>query len=97
MRAVGNRHARRRQVAVDRSGVANVDLLGGGDVPVHFALNDHGFREHLRLDLRVRADRQDVLAQLDLALDLTFDRQVFAAAQLALDDDALADIHHVPL
>ena len=35
-------------------------------------------------------------AQLDLALDLTLDRQIFAAAQLALDDHRFADVHDVP-
>ena len=38
------------------------------------------------LILRVGADGEDVVVELDLALDLTFDRQVLAAAQLALDD-----------
>ena len=68
-----------------------------GDVAVHLALDDDGLGEDLRLDLAVRADGEDVLPELDLAFDLPFDGQVFAAAQLAFDDDALADIHHVPL
>ena len=45
----------------------------------------------------VRADRQHVLAELDLAFDVPFDGQIFAAVQLALDDDRLADIHDVLL
>ena len=35
--------------------------------------------------------------QLDLPLDVSLDREVLAAVQLALDDDRLADIHDVPL
>src|SRR5690349_6246357 len=35
----------------------------------------------------------DVLAQLDLAVDLPLDRQVFAAAELALDDDRFSNVH----
>ena len=47
--------------------------------------------------LAVGADRQHVLAQLDLALDLPFDGQVFAAVELALDDDGFSDVHSSPL
>ena len=32
-----------------------------------------------------------------LPFDVTLDREVLAAVQLALDDDRLADVHHVPL
>ena len=35
--------------------------------------------------------------QLDPTLDVALDGQIFAAAQLALDDDRLPDIHLVPL
>ena len=41
------------------------------------------------------ADRQHVLAQLDLALDLPFDGQILAAVELALDDDGFADVHSI--
>ena len=34
--------------------------------------------------------------QIDPAFDVALDREIFAAAQLALDDDRLADIHVVP-
>ena len=95
VRAFGNRHARRDDVAVDRPVVADVDLLGRGDVAGHFAEDDDGLGKHLRLDLAVRPDRQHVLTQLDLAFDLAFDRQVFAAVQLAFDDDRFADVHNM--
>ncbi len=45
----------------------------------------------------VRADRQDVLAQLNRAFDVTFDGQILAAVQLALDDDRFPDVHDVLL
>ena len=45
----------------------------------------------------VRADRQHVVAQLNRAFDVAFDRQVLAAVQLALDDDRFADVHDVLL
>ena len=64
----GNRHARRDDVAVDRAVVADVDLLAGRHVAGHLAEHDHGLREHLRLDLAVRPDRQHVVAELDRAL-----------------------------
>ena len=66
-------------------------------LPCTSPCDDDGLGEDLRLDLAVRSDGQDVLAELDLAFDLSFDRQVLAAAQIAFDDDALADIHDVPL
>ena len=97
MRAFGDRDARRDDVAVDRPVVADVDLVAGGDVAGDFAEHDHRLREYLRLDPAVRADRQHVIAQLDRAFDVAFDGQVFAAVQLALDDDRLPNIHDVLL
>ncbi len=87
MRAFGNRDARRGDVPVDRSVIANVDLFGRGDVAGHFAQDDHGFCEDFGFDLAVWPDRQDVVLEIDTAFDLTFDGEVFAAAQLTLDDD----------
>src|SRR5215467_13896963 len=97
VRAFGNGNARRHEVAFHRSVVADVDLLRGGDVAVHLAKDDHHLREHLRLDFAVRPDRQDMITQLDRPFDVALDRQVFAAVQLALDDDRFADIHDVLL
>ena len=37
------------------------------------------------------------LTKLDLALDLPLDRQVFAAVELALDDDGFTDVHSMSL
>src|SRR5262249_60971689 len=42
----------------------------------------------LSLDLPMLADREHVIAKLDLAFDSPFDCQVLAAAQLAFDNDA---------
>src|SRR5690606_32839770 len=93
VRTVGNRDPRRHQVAVDRPVVADVDALARGDVALHFALHDDDLGEDLRLDLAVGPDRQHVVAELDLAFDLALDREVLAAGQVTLDDDALADVH----
>ena len=49
------------------------------------------------LILPVRPDRQDVVAELNRALDMAFDREILAAVQLALDDDRFADVHDVLL
>jgi hypothetical protein len=38
-----------------------------------------------------------VLFELDRAFDVAFDRQIFAAIELALDDDRLPNIHDVLL
>src|SRR5690606_26187992 len=93
VRAVGNRNARRREVAVDRPCIADIDLLRCRDVAADFALDDDRLREDLGLDAAVGADGQHVLTQFDLAVDLPFDREVFTAAQFAFDDDGLADVH----
>ena len=93
VRAFGNRHARGGDVAVDRPVVPDIDLVARGDVAGHFAEDDDRLREHLRLDLAVGADRQHVLAKLDLALDLSLDGQIFAAVELALDDDGFTYVH----
>src|SRR5688572_7848704 len=97
VRALGNRHTRGGDVAVDRAVVANVDLLACRDVARHLAEDDHGLGEHRGLDTAVGADRQHVLPQLDLAFDLSFDRQIFAAVELTLDDDRFANIHGLVL
>ena len=93
MRSVGNRHTRRDQIAVDRPVVPDVDAFGRSDVARHLTLNHNRLRSKLRLDPTIRSDGQHILAQLDLTLDLAFDRQVLAAVQFSLDDDALADSH----
>jgi hypothetical protein len=97
MRPLGNCHARRNDVAVDGTAIADVDLLGGQHVAVDLAEHDHRLGVDLRLDLAIRADGQHVLLQLDLPLDVALDGEVLAAVQFALDDDGLADVHHVPL
>ena len=62
---------------------------------MHFAEHDDRLGEDLCLDPTVGSDRQHVFAELDGAFDVTFDGQVFAAVQLAFDDDGLADVHDV--
>src|SRR2546425_3499484 len=87
VRAFGNRDARRDDVAIHRPVVADVDLVAGGDVAGDFAQHDDRLGEHLGLDAAVGTNRQHVLAQLNRAFDVAFNRQIFAAVQLALDDD----------
>ncbi len=73
VRSLGNRHPRRRDIAIHRPVVADVDLVGRRDVAGHLALDDDRLGEDLGLDPAVGPDRQDVLPQLDLAVDLAFD------------------------
>src|SRR5947208_2539097 len=40
MRAVGDRHPRGRDIAVDRSGIANIDFVRRGHIAVYFTLDD---------------------------------------------------------
>src|SRR5262249_3951138 len=64
----GNRDARRSDVPFDRAILADVNLLGGGDVTHNLAKHHDRFREELCLDLAVGTNRQYVVAKLDLAL-----------------------------
>src|SRR5688572_10657142 len=88
--------AGRDDVAVHGAAVANLDLFGRVHVPVDLAEHDQRLGEHLGLDLSVWTDREHVVLEFDFPLDLPFDREVFAAVQLALDDDRFTDVHHVP-
>jgi hypothetical protein len=97
MCALGDGDPRRDDVAVHRPVVADIHLVAGGDVARHFPEHDDGFREHLRLDAAVGADREDVIAELDGPFDVALDGQVFATVQLAFDDDRLPYIHDVLL
>src|SRR6185503_15734125 len=95
--AFGDGDARRDDVAVDRAVVPDVDLVAGGDVAGHLAENDDRLGEYLRLDTAVGPDRQHMITELNRALDVTFDGQVFATVQLAFDDDRLPYVHDVLL
>src|SRR5438552_1428809 len=97
VRAFGNRHARRNDVAVNRAVVADVDFIAGRHVPGDFAEHDHRLGKHLSLDPTVGTDREYMVAKLDRALDVALDRQIFPAVQLAFDDDGLANVHDVLL
>jgi len=90
---VDNRDPRCGDIAIHRAVIADVDLLAGGHVAGHLAEHDDGLGEDLGLDPAVGADGEHVLAELDLAFDLTLDGQILAAVQLALDDDGLSNVH----
>src|SRR5262249_3824875 len=91
MRAVGDGDARRDDVALDRAVLLDVDLLGRDQIPRPLAEDDDGFGGDLRLDAAVRSHGEHVVAQLDLAVDPALDREILAAAQLAVDHDALSN------
>src|SRR5215510_15502574 len=91
VRAVRDGDAGRDDVALDRAVLLDVDLLGRVQIARDLAEDDDGLGGDLRLDAAVRSDREDVVLQLDLAVDPAFDRKVLAAAQLAVDHDALAN------
>src|SRR5207302_3930022 len=97
MRSFGDRDAWRDDVAVDRSVVADVDLVAGGHVARDLAEHDDRLREHLGLDAAVGTDRQHMIAQLNRPFDVALDGQILATVQLALDDDGLPNIHDVLL
>src|SRR5262245_1927349 len=87
--------ARRDDVAINRTVVTDVNFVARGDIACHFAEDDYRFCKDLCLDAAVGTDRQHVVAQLNGSLDMTFDGQIFAAVQLALDDDRFSDVHNV--
>ena len=96
VRTFGNGHAGRRDVAVDRPVLTDIDLFAGTDVAHDLAQDDDRLGEQLGFDLAIWTDRQHVVAEFDLPLDMPFDGQIFAPVQLTLDDDGFADVHHVP-
>src|SRR5581483_4741079 len=87
VRAFSNGHARSGDVAVNRAVFADVDFFGGADVADHLAEDHDRLRVNLRLDLAVGTDRQYVIAKIDSPFDVSLDREILAAVQLALDDD----------
>src|SRR5262245_21875423 len=91
VRAVRDGDAGRDDVALDRAVLLDVDLLSRVQVARDLAEDDDGLGGDLRLDAAVRSDCQHVVLQFDLAVDPAFDREVLAAAQLAVDHDALAN------
>jgi hypothetical protein len=97
MRAFGNRDAWRRDVAIHRAVLADVHFFGRSHIADHLAEHDDGLGIQLGLDLAVRTDGEHVIAEIDLAFDVPFDREIFAAVQLALDNDRFPNVHYVPL
>src|SRR5262245_17034892 len=94
--ALGNRDARRNDVAVDRAVVANVHLFGCRYVAGYFAQHNDCLREEFGPDLSVGPNSQDVVTEFDAAFDVPLDRQVFAATQLTFDDHRFPYVHLVP-
>src|SRR5690606_31082875 len=83
--AVLEAHAGGRDVAAHLRALADADALGAVEVAFDEALDVHGSRVDVGPDLALRADRQAVVLQLDGAVDLALDQQVFLAAQVAVD------------
>src|SRR5262245_59500091 len=90
VRAVSDGKSRCCDVSFDRPLLLDLDLLSSCQVTNHLTEDDDRFRGDLSLDLPMLADREHVIAKLDLAFDSPVDCQVFAAAQLAFDNDAFS-------
>src|SRR5262249_19181408 len=88
VRAVGDGKSRCCDVSFDRPLLLDLDLLSRGLVTNHLTEDNGRFGGGRRLDLPMLADREPVIATLDLAFDSPFDCQVLAATQLAFDNDA---------
>src|SRR5690606_2787947 len=89
--AVVEADARRRDVAANLRALANAYALGAEQIALHIALDEYRMREDVRADLALRADGQRVALQLNGAVDLALDDQVFLAAQIAVDMNRRAD------
>src|SRR6185503_918514 len=63
------------------------DLLVGGQVAVDLAVDEHHARQYLGRELPFGADGDDVLPQVDLALDPPFDEEILLARNLSTHDD----------
>ncbi len=66
--------------------VSVVDIAA--DVPHH----DDGSGKHLRRNPTIGSDRENMVAERYLTVNLALDREVLTATQLALDDHGLADV-----
>ena len=84
-------NTRCRHLAFDRPSRVNAHLLARRDVPRRRSEHHHRLRQHLSPDPTPRADRHHMLPQLDHPLELAFDLDIPAAANLALDDDTSPD------
>ena len=91
--ALGHRDLRRDQRAVDRSAGAHLELLLRGHVALHRAQDDHDLGENLGVDVGVRADRQDVVGERNLAFELAVECQIFTTDELTLNDERLSHVH----
>ena len=81
VRTLGDGDAWRHDVTVDSTTVANLNLVGCRDIAVDLAEDDQRLCKHLRIDLAVGSDGQHMILELDLALNLAFDREILAPLQ----------------
>jgi len=89
--AILEAHAWRGDVAANLGALAHDDLLGPEQITLDGALDEDGVGVDVCLDLALGADGQRVALELDRAGDFTFHRNIFLAAQRALDLDRRAD------
>ncbi len=85
--AILNHNALRAHVANQRAGLAQLHATGGGHVAFNPAMHDQIASGDARFDLSVRTDDQAVVPQIDSALNLTIQIQVFTAGKFAFNLD----------
>src|SRR5262245_48641082 len=90
-RAVGHRKLRRRHVTLDRSGRAQLDPLERLDVALDLAADGDRLRVEVGFDRRRGPNREAVIAELDGAVHVSLDGEVFLADDLAFDADGASN------
>src|SRR5271165_600458 len=90
-RSIFDRDPLRDHVAGQGAVCADVYPVRGVDVALHLAEHHHFPGLDVSVDLPIAPDGHPVAVKCDRALDLAIDVKRFGAAQLALDDQALAD------
>src|SRR5262249_16685443 len=88
--------ARSGHVPFDRSRRAKLDSFVRLDVALHGAADHDAPGDEVGGDFGRRSDRQAVISELDSALHVAFDREIFIADDLAFDPDRPSDPRDEP-
>jgi len=89
--AIFNADAGRGYVAGQGAFSANIDPVGGGDIPANLAQDHNLTGRDAGGHLAVAAHGDAVAGQIDAALDLAVDKQRFGAGDFPFDKQSFAD------
>jgi hypothetical protein len=91
-RSIGYLHARRPQVAFNTTGLSDRRSLGCDDTAIDSAADRDRSRRQVRFDAGIGAEHDLMICQVDSPDDFAVDVQILRSTDIALYDDALADV-----